>query len=338
MTVSATAQTAFFQQLKDQLPVHVSLVDEVADLLGVSTDSAYRRIRSQTALTFDEATVLAARFQLSLDHFVATDNPQIGFSYRPLNEQSYTFIDYLRTIRDDLATINAFEDREVLYLANDIPFFHLLQVPEVAAFKMFFWEKTILDFQSRSNEKFDLFVLRNEEVASICREIREAWCSIPSVEFYGSDAVTYTLKQINYYHESGLFAQSSTAQFLCEKLLEVMNHLEAQAVYGRKFTGQKVPEAWKEEPGNNYQLYYNEVLHVDNTVLVKAGNNVASYLTNNGLNSLSTVSQGFYESSRKAINVLLRKSTLISGTSEKERNKVFRSYRQQIEQHMARLD
>ena len=41
----ASTQYLFFQQLKSQLPPHKALVDEVASLLGISNDSAYRRIR-----------------------------------------------------------------------------------------------------------------------------------------------------------------------------------------------------------------------------------------------------------------------------------------------------
>lgn len=336
MRNSTALQAAIFSAIKDQLPAHLSLVDEVSDLLSVSTDSAYRRIRGQTAMSVEEAGVLARRFNLSIDRLVGANTPSISFSYQPLDEASYNFVDYLRTIRDDLRMIDSFQEKQVLYLANDLPFFHLLQVPEIAAFKMFFWEKTILDFKSRAGQKFGLEV-RNAEVNEICREIREVWCRIPTVEVYGSDAVSYTLRQIGYYHESGLFANADTGKLLCDKLEEAVNHLEAQAGYGRKFSGAQVPEAWKETPGENYKLYFNEVLHVDNTVLVKAGDFMATYLTNNGLNSLSTVSEAFYRSSRKAVNVLLRKSTLISGTSEKERSKAFRGYRKSIEEERGRL-
>ncbi|UOQ69020.1 helix-turn-helix domain-containing protein [Hymenobacter volaticus] len=46
----ATTQSLFFQHLKSHVPAHKALVEEVADLLGISTDSAYRRIRARSPL------------------------------------------------------------------------------------------------------------------------------------------------------------------------------------------------------------------------------------------------------------------------------------------------
>ena len=80
----------------------------------------------------------------------------------------------------------------------------------------------------------------------------------------------------------------------------------------------------------NFQLYYNEVLHIDNTILTKAGDALAVYLVNNGLVSLMTNNNDFYNQTHESINQLLKKSTLISGASEKERNRIFLNYQEKI--------
>ena len=40
-------QKQFFTQLKGRLPQHLSMVDEIAELLNISNDSSYRRIRGE---------------------------------------------------------------------------------------------------------------------------------------------------------------------------------------------------------------------------------------------------------------------------------------------------
>ena len=45
-------QSRFFQELKSIIPPYSSLVDEIAELLQVSMDSAYRRIRGEKLLDF----------------------------------------------------------------------------------------------------------------------------------------------------------------------------------------------------------------------------------------------------------------------------------------------
>ena len=46
----ADIQGNFFKQIKQNLPAHLSLADEVAELLNISQDSAYRRIRGEKSL------------------------------------------------------------------------------------------------------------------------------------------------------------------------------------------------------------------------------------------------------------------------------------------------
>ncbi len=43
-------QKELFISIKNALPFHISLVDTIADLLNISYDSVYRRIRGETHL------------------------------------------------------------------------------------------------------------------------------------------------------------------------------------------------------------------------------------------------------------------------------------------------
>jgi len=73
-------QVKFFQYIKSLLPPHLSLVDEVAGLLSISNDSAYRRIRGENPITLDEMQSLAAKYQISIDQFLHLQNDCHNFS------------------------------------------------------------------------------------------------------------------------------------------------------------------------------------------------------------------------------------------------------------------
>jgi hypothetical protein len=60
-------QQIFFRHIKASLAGHLSLVDEVADLLNISNDSAYRRIRGEKLLSFEEIQILCTHYKISLD-------------------------------------------------------------------------------------------------------------------------------------------------------------------------------------------------------------------------------------------------------------------------------
>jgi hypothetical protein len=63
-----------------------------------------------------------------------------------------------------------------------------------------------------------------------------------------------------------------------------------------------------------------------------------TYLTNNGLNVLSSRDERFYEDNRTSFDILTKRSTLISGSSEKERSKVFNNYQVAISQIRKRIE
>ena len=55
-------QKRLFEIVKSKISVQLRLVDVIEDLLGVGSDSAYRRIRGETELTFSEIQKICAQF------------------------------------------------------------------------------------------------------------------------------------------------------------------------------------------------------------------------------------------------------------------------------------
>ena len=307
------------------------MVDEIADLLHISNDSAYRRIRGETSLTFDEIGLLSSKYGISVDRLAMGHSDQVAFRYKPLDETNFSFADYLKSLRDDLLLVDGYSKKEFIYLANDIPLFHIFGIPELTAFKYFVWTKSILNYKAFKGKKFSLNNPLNQELGNIAGELVELYCKQDSLEIFHDGTIDSTLSQLEYYWTARLFEKPGDVVVLCEKLMELVDHLCLQADYEVKFPfGQLPPEGKLELRRGSYQLYYNEILHTDNTVLVKADHVKMSYLTNNGHNSLFTMDEGFYDSSYRSVKNLLGKSTLISGTSEKERNRIFSGYQKKI--------
>ncbi len=332
--VARDIQDSIFQSIRNQLPDHLSLVDEVSDLLEISTDSAYRRMRGETFLTIQEVASLADHFGFSLDALIQPHSEIIPFNYQPISEDGFTFRNYLERVLDIMELVHKYDDHTVIYLANDIPLFHLMHSPEIASFKLLFWEKTILNYSSLSDKKFSLGEA-DDGVNSISRKLRDLYCSIESSEVYSSESIDATLKQIEYYWVSGLFNSQTDVLVLCDRLEELIKHIKLMAEYGYKFPyskEQNLPEEIQDGTyQSNFKLYFNEVVHTDNTVLIHAGDQYRTYLTNNGINSFHTTSRTFYDDTMNGVDILLRKATLISGAAEKERNRIFNNYLKKVQ-------
>ena len=57
-------------------------------------------------------------------------------------------------IRDSLDIAKAKEQR-IIYAAIDIPIFHYFKFPELAAFKMFYWMKEVMNVEFLNDKLFD---------------------------------------------------------------------------------------------------------------------------------------------------------------------------------------
>src|SRR6186713_1364104 len=70
-------QQIFFTHLKSALPAHVSIADELCDLLGISADSAYRRLRGEKPLTLYEMKLICEKYHMSVDQLLQLQNDSI---------------------------------------------------------------------------------------------------------------------------------------------------------------------------------------------------------------------------------------------------------------------
>lgn len=325
-------QGVFLQQITDRLPPDVSLVNELADLLHVSNDSAYRRIRGETSLTFEEIFELSQKYQISLDALSGGSSNAITFRYKTLNAETLNMEQYLDSILQDLKMINSFDEKQIIYAAKDIPVFHLFQVPEIAAFKTFMWMKTIASFEGMDDMKFDPAKM-DPKILDLGKQIIDEYMSIPTIEIWNEETITSILQQIIYYNEAGLFAEKGTASLMCDKLSELVEHLQLEASHGFKFHLGRKPVG-KED---SFQMYINEIVLPENTIQVSMGDNRAVYITHNIMNYLVTTNPNFCETTRSTQDNLIKRSILVSGVSEKERNKFIIGVNNKIQATRERL-
>ena len=93
--------------MKERIDSNISFVDELADMLELSTDSAYRRMRGETSLTFEELALLSKRFNISVDSLMESETNELTFQFQPLKEDGFNFIEYLKYIEQNMKLIEA---------------------------------------------------------------------------------------------------------------------------------------------------------------------------------------------------------------------------------------
>jgi hypothetical protein len=323
--VANQIQQTLFQHLKNQLPAHLSLVDEVADLLQISSDSAYRRIRGEKSISLEELQKLCSRFKLSVDQVLHLQSDAFIFTGQLTNSSDFTFETWMRTDIKHLERILAFKQRHLYYLAKEIPFFYYFLIPEVTAFKSFFFKKSILHYESLKGAKFSLDDDHNE-VISLGKTISALFAQIPSTEIWNVENLTSTIRQIEFYKLTGIFRSDKDVLCILEKLGELLNQIEAQAVEGKKILPGREPA--EDAPAVN--MYVNELIMGDNLILAQLDNIQVSYLNHSIINFVTTFDQRFNTYMKQTIDNMTNKSTAISRVNEKARIKFFGRIREKI--------
>src|SRR4051812_22999193 len=97
-----SVQQLFFQHIKTSLPPHLSFVDEIGELLNISNDSAYRRIRGEKPISFEEIQKLSSHYKISLDQFLHLQSDSLIFSGRLAMDQEQFFEQYLKNLLQNL--------------------------------------------------------------------------------------------------------------------------------------------------------------------------------------------------------------------------------------------
>ena len=318
-------QHNFFQEIKNSLPAHQSLVDVVAELLHISNDSAYRRPRGEKEISFEEIKTLAAHFKISVDQLLHLQTDSLIFSGRITNSSDFKFEEWQKSVLLHLENIATNKPNHYYYLAKEIPFLYYYLIPEIAAFKSYFFLKSILFYDDWKAAKFSVLddYSRYHE---LCRNISNTYASIPSTEIWSFENITSTINQIEFYRVTGSLKSDEDAICLLDKLAELINHLEMQAEYGIKLRYQQKPSSGLP----SYKMFVNELIMGDNMQLMELGDKKVTYINHSVLNFILTHDRSFNNYTKKTFDILTQKSTPISEANEKQRLLFFNLLRTKV--------
>ena len=313
MRKDADLQIHFLNRIKDIIPDSASLADELADVLEISTDSVYRRLRGETLLTVNEVYKLCTHYRISFDLFTHQAK-NIAFHYDEMKTPS-GFHTYLSTIYNDMKQIARAENKQIIYAAIDVPIFHHFKYPELSAFKMFYWMKAVVGISSLDDKKFSVSHV-SPEFAKIGKEIYEVYQNIPSVEIWTDETINSLIKQIEFYWDAGYFETQDDALTVCSQAREEIDTLSKQTEMSSK--------KMNKSDNGSFMLYHSSIEIGNNCIFTKKGDIESIYLSVHTFNKITTGNPGFVQDSKAWLENLIKKSDLISGVSQVNRYQFFK--------------
>jgi hypothetical protein len=170
---------------------------------------------------------------------------------------------------------------------------------------------------------------RPELIPTSCIEMGvklwQKYADLPSTEIWSEETFNVTIRQIEFYCANG-FITPAEANSLFDEYLKMINDIRMSAVVGKKRDG-----------SGELNLYSNEFLISDTTFLFNLGARRIAFITYNAMNVLSSVQESFCQETEEFLHNIIKKSTMISTTGERERNRFFNAGEAKIRQRMALL-
>jgi hypothetical protein len=150
----------------------------------------------------------------------------------------------------------------------------------------------------------------------------------PSTDIWNIESINSTIRQIEFYREANAFETHEDIRLLYVGVFRLIDHIEKQADLGVKFPLGGKPMA-NSAP---YNLFNNELILGDNTVLAELNSTKITFLNHSVINFVGTQDERFNAHMFDNFQNLIRKSTQLSSVGEKERTRFFNRIRDKVKQ------
>ena len=287
----------------------------VADLLNISEDAAYRRIRNPESLRAVELVILAKEFNIDLNTLINLGNNWFQGEFKQINQQ-FTLDHLFADINDMLQKCVERPNSFISYGAKEIPLFYYFWFPALAAFKNFVWQRDFLNHPELKNQSFQTSLCPiNPKFQSIASQ----YLQLPSEEIWSYETLFSTLYQIKYYQESGLFKNNHEFQAVMDDYDMLIEHIHEQASIGKK-----MHPIQSYLQGGEYKLYFTPLVTNDNTILFKTTRENVAWVVSQMCGVMQSDCAHWVDASQNWLETCKQNGTLLSISGNGPRNKFLR--------------
>ncbi|GAC1597238.1 MAG: hypothetical protein NVS3B19_19620 [Ginsengibacter sp.] len=313
-------QDEFLKKIRLKISSDRLAANEIAALLNLSKSEAYNKLSGKSQLTLTQIQVLSNKYEVNFEITPRSNIDRIRVRYTPFHRGIINMTEYLKNLNKFMSQLSQEKNCKLTCATDDIPFFHLFKYPELAAFKLHFWESRIVEAVSNKPEKiFDIKKIDKKNIKA-AYNLHKIYSQIPCLEIWTKSYLLITPDQLKYAYESQLIKDKSIAKLICDQLVETLNDIEGYAINKSKSRNSIVPFDW-------YQC--DVVGNV--SYLADASDHQYCFLRFNTFNNLQSNDEHLCREVEMWLTSLLNNSTGYTGQGSKHRNIYLDSARKNIE-------
>lgn len=308
-------QEILLARIRNLMPKNISLNDEIAKILDISYDAAHRRVSMKSKFSIEETITLCKYYSISMDTLFGDKNYLLVEKTKKIETLS-DFKDYFRKTNEVLSHMNT-QETTIYYAAKDIPMNYTVSGTLFSKFKFFIWFNLLNKKQSSSFEKFTF----EESVLNENNNLKTFFENTKRIEIWNDTTINSSLQQVNYFFEAGLLNYKN-ALLILKDIAEIINSIEKKC----------------ELDTLNFQLFYNELLILNNSVLFTSKEKSAFFLPYNALGYYVTSDLKTCKEQEQYITNQISNSKSLNQSGKKDRKIFFNKMHQKIEFHKQKIE
>ncbi len=254
-------QEQFINYLKERAQDNTSFAEEIASVLDIGYDAAYRRINLKTNLSLEESVKLAKHYKISLNKLfeVGSQNTILADLSPPIHNKEGLEV-WLNQSYNSVFPLTKLKSASIIYSAKDIPLFHTLKDSYLSRYKIYVWLKDVDPEMTRNKVTFDDFIKNiPESMLESAFKLGKIYKDINITEIWNNTTINGSLQQVLYYFEAGALSKDLSLK-ICDDIEDVIRHIEKQAIQ-QSLIDSKTKAT--------YNLYINDIHTMSNTIMVK---------------------------------------------------------------------
>jgi|GEM_PF-1551749 len=303
----------FFSQLEKKSQSPKNMAQILADELGISLSSAYKKINGDAKITLEEAFTLANKYHLSLDLVQSQQGDGVMFHYPSLDGEVMSPWRFLDQLIGMLTMLRASPGINIRHTTCELPLFHYIFFPGLTAVKFYFYSNSVWNLMGneRPGQVWIDELLANPAFQEKCWQVFDMAAASPTEEYYQVTMYDTTLRQIHFLRETGQISESFAATAF-KQLLEMTNMISNWANEGKKRLSNG-------QPGASYDLHVNELVYTNIMFLIENQSGRTLFSTLDSPNFTICRDARVLDRMESWFNRLKNKSSQISGQNEKQR-------------------
>lgn len=331
MEPNTNYQQRFFEILAKRNTKDNKIVHEVMDLLNIKKGAAYKRMNGDTTMPISEIITLSDHYNISLDATFRSDK-YISFFHPFVHKEKSSlnsFIDQYKKFFKPVKGLDASEQVELTYLANELPIFYYFGHKYIFSFMISVWKHLHWDDVNLTIGNVSEY---DQEAKEIKNEISENYFGNSVTEIWNSNMLNNLYQQIIFCITIRAFKNADYVQQLTNDIENLILHLRDISISGVKsMKGDKVE-------GSELKIYLNDFGNYLNIVQFDSKSVKSTFLGYDYPQFIVSHNKPFFQFSKDWINRLKKRSVLISSEGYQYRELFFIKMENDLKYFKERVD